>query len=214
MSVHGGIVQPDQFIPFNRLVNCFSHERIQTGAFGCSLIDLLNSFFQQGNLLPDRFLLCLIRFFCQLTVPAFNALPLGFNCYFLAADQTGRLGDPLDHILRIIREGQIVLCDVCTICQQNRQFITDRKFGLLFGCIASENMTGNFAICHSIQNIVRGSPEFIQSAVQCNQPGCSRCTVRLGCSDIPQIFLQSLLMRFGKHAQLPEIVEIEKIRKP
>ena len=87
-------------------------------------------------------------------------------------------------------------------------------FRLAFGCAAALYGAGQHTVLIGINHIGDLSPKLVQRVFQRQQPRHSGAPCRLGLLNVQQIIRKSLLMRLGEYAQIPEVIEIQKERKP
>ena len=85
---------------------------------------------------------------------------------------------------------------------------------LAFACSAALYGAGQHTVLIGVDHIDDLSPELVQRVFQRQQPRHGGAPCCLGLLNVPQIFRKCLLMSLGKYAQIPEVIEIQKERKP
>lgn len=122
--------------------------------------------------------------------------------------------DELDGIINGLAKIPSRLAVMLTIRRQTRECIVGMLLRLAFGRAAALYGAGQHTVLIGVNHIGDLSPELIQCVFQRQQPrhgGAPRC---LGLLNVPKIFRKCLLMGLGEYAQIPEVIKIQKERKP
>ena len=122
--------------------------------------------------------------------------------------------DELDGILRCVRKLPTGLCAVRSVRRQYGKCVVNVLLRLTFGRSAALYGAGQHTVLIGVNHIGDLSPELVQRVFQRQQPRHGGAPCCLGLLNVPQIFRKCLLMRWSEYAQIPEVIEIQKERKP
>ena len=120
----------------------------------------------------------------------------------------------LDGIINRFAKIPSRLAVMLTVRRQYRECIVGMLLRLAFGRAAALYGAGQHTVLVGVDHIDDLSPEFVQRVFQRQQPRHGGAPCRLGLLNVLKVIRKGLLMRWSEYAQIPEVIEIQKERKP